>query len=116
MDQPLASQMILMWMNGLIAALWIVCGLTAFTAWRTFKQAADLRWLFGYLLLALYAIGEATAAWQWQRSFDSGNLGPAVVDAANAAGTYDLRFTALHLIAVFVVLFAFRTRRVKFDL
>lgn len=116
MDQPLAAQMLLMWMNILISVLWLVCALTAFTAWRTFKQSADLRWLFGYLLLALYAAGEATAAWQWQRSFSDNNLADAVVEAANAAGTYDLRFTALHLVGVFVVLFAFRTRRVKFDL
>jgi hypothetical protein len=116
MDQPLASQMILMWMNGLIAVLWLVCALTAFTAWRTFKQSADLRWLFGYLLLTLYAVGEATAAWQWQRAYAADNLSAAVTEAASAAGTYDLRFTALHLVAVFVVLFAFRARRVKFDL
>ncbi len=112
LEQPLASQMFLMWMNGLIVAIWVLCALNAFMAWRTFSQSADLRWMFGFLLMAVYAAGEAAAAWQWQRA--ELLTGP-VIDAASASGAFDLRFTALHLIGAFVVLFAFRTRRARFD-
>ncbi len=90
-------------LNFLMGLVWLGALLAAISRYRAFKQQADLAWTGAYLLLAGVALGQAFVL--WQSSQQPGSL------AADPGLWYNLRFTALELIAAILALWAYTRRR-----
>jgi len=92
--------------------LLIICILTAISAYRSFKQTADLLWIVAFLIFILVQTGYI---WEALRLKDSIRLlNKDVVDTFAETMRLRLPFATFNVLGTMVLVLAFRARRSLF--
>jgi hypothetical protein len=113
MQSSLPTQMyILIGILVLTAVFWFIGALSAYSGYRAFKQRVDLGWAGAFLVMGLVCLGYAWEAYGWTQGVHL--LSTNMQSLQNTAAMTRLRFAAIEMLAVFAILYLFRTRRQVF--
>jgi hypothetical protein len=107
-----SQQYILIGIFVLTAVLWSFGSLSAYSGYRAFKQNQDLGWTLAFLTMAFVSLGYAWEAYNWTQGTHL--LSNNMQDVVKRATSLRMSFAAIEMMAVFAILFLFRSRRSTF--
>ncbi len=94
------------------AVFWLIGALAAYAGYRAFKQGVDLGWAVAFMVMGLVCLGYAWEAYGWAQRVHL--LNNNMQDLQINAISIRLRFAAIEMLAVFAILYLFRSRRQAF--
>lgn len=96
----------------LTAVLWSFAALSAYSGYRAFKQNVDLGWTLAFLVMAFVCLGYAWEAYNWTQGTHL--LSTNMQDIVSRSTSLRVSFAAIQMMAVFAILYLFRSRRSTF--
>ena len=93
----------------LTAVIWSLAALFAYQGYRAFRQDVDLGWAGAFVLLGALRLGLAWEAYGWRLSLNV--LSGSMLQVLNDTSFLRIRYSALELVAAFMILYLFRSPR-----